>query len=180
MSSVSAPMQWATTWTLATPVTARTVEGMAPAELAGYLRLFRARIRFPWAAEFLGGASEGRAAVFGLLGLEHHRFTSLLAMALGLRGLSYYMFVDRDNSLFSPVSPIGQVRPNMTGFRDAIRVLKELRPDRHVADVGLLWSMDHHRCHVAGQLRDWRVLSTIGMMYAPAPVADPTPMIGWW
>jgi beta-galactosidase GanA len=140
-----------------------------------YLRLFRARIRFAWAAEFLGGASEGRASVFGLLGLDHARFTSLLAMAMGLRGLSYYMFVDRDNSLYSPVSPIGQVRPNLAGFRDAIRVAKELRPDRQVADVGLLWSMDHHRCHVAGQLGDWRALSTIGMMYD-----QPKELAAWW
>jgi hypothetical protein len=140
-----------------------------------YFRLFRARVKFCWAGEFHGGDFEGRTHSFGILTPEHTRFTSLMAMALGVRGLCYYMFVDRDNSLFSPISPLGQVRPRMAAFRDTIRVLKELRPDEHVATVGLLWSLDHHRCFVATRLDDWRNLSAICTEYA-----EPKELPPWW
>lgn len=140
-----------------------------------YFRLFRARTKFCWAGEFHGGDFEARAHAFGVLTPEHTRFSSFLAMALGVRGLCYYMFVDRDNSVFSPISPLGQVRPRMAAFRDAIRVLKELRPDEHVASVGLLWSLDHHRCLAATRFDDWRNLSAICTEYA-----EPKELPPWW
>ena len=126
-----------------------------------YCRLLRSLVRFPWAPEFQGGTSvkpPGLDVLFGLFGTEHHRFTSLMSMTLGLRGISYFMFVERDDSHWAPVTGIGKVRPNMAGFKDAIRVLGELRPDRHVANVGLLWSIDHHRCHIASLFDHWRNL----------------------
>ena len=143
-----------------------------------YLRLCRARFKFPWTVEFIGGSPDGLAEIFGL-GLirpEHHRFTPLLSAALGLRGLSWYMFVERDSFIFCPISPIGQIRPNMAGFRDAITVLKRLCPDRHFATVGLLWSKNHHRCHVATQIQTWHnIPGEIGRRYDQSRELGP-----WW
>lgn len=140
-----------------------------------FLRLFRARTRFCWAGEFQAGTADGRVDVYGVLTPEHNRFSTLLAMALGMRGLCYYMYVDRDNSLFSPISPLGQVRPRMAAFRDATKVLKALRPDTHIAKLGLLWSLQHHRCFIATRFSDWTSVSKIGMEYA-----DPKELGPWW
>jgi hypothetical protein len=140
-----------------------------------FLRIFRARTNLCWAGEFQGGTADGRVEVYGFLTPEHNRFSSLMAMALGLRGLCYYMYVDRDNSLFSPISPLGQVRPRITAFSDATRVLKELRPDTHIAQLGLLWSLQHHRCFVATRFGDWTSLAKIGSTFA-----EPKELAPWW
>ena len=143
-----------------------------------YCRLLRALVRFPWAPEFQGGTSikpPGLDVLFGMFGTEHHRFTSMMAMTLGLRGICYFMFVERDDSHWAPVSGIGKVRPNMAGFRDATRVLGQLRPDQHVADVGLLWSFDHHRCHVASIFEGWRNLYDLWIQ-----MDQPKELAPWW
>ena len=140
-----------------------------------YCRLLRALVRFPWAPEFQGATSIGLDQVFGILSPEQGRFTSLMAMAFGLRGLCYYVFVERDDSHYAPISPIGKVRPQLAGFELAIRVLKELRPDRHICDVGLLWSQDHHRSLVASRFKNWRNLYDIWIH-----MDQPKELGPWW
>jgi len=140
-----------------------------------YCRLLRARVRFPWAPEFQGATGIGLDHIFGILDANQGRFTSLLAMAFGLRGLCYYVFVERDDSHYAPISPIGKVRPQYAGFREAIGVLKQLRPDRHLARVGLLWSLDHNRAQVASRFPNWRNLYDIWI-----DMAEPKELGPWW
>ena len=143
-----------------------------------YCRLQRALVKFPWAAEFQGGTSikpPGLDVLFGMFGLEHNRFTSMLAMTLGLRGICYYMFVERDDCHWCPISPIGKVRPNMAGFQDAIRVLKQLRPDTHFSTLGLIWSLDHHRSHIASLFNNWQNLYDLWIH-----MSEPKELAPWW
>jgi hypothetical protein len=140
-----------------------------------YCRLLRALVRFPWAPEFQGATSIGLDDIFGILSPDQGRFTSLMAMALGLRGLCYYVFVERDDSHYAPISPIGKVRPQLAGFEQAIAVLKELRADKHCSEVGLLWSQDHHRCLVASRFPNWRNLYDIWIQ-----MDEPKELGPWW
>lgn len=140
-----------------------------------YIRLLRAINKFPWAPEFQGATGIGLDHIFGVLDENQGRFTTMLSMALGLRGLCYYVFVERDDSHFAPISPIGKTRPQLAGFREAINVLKQLRTDRHFAEVGLLWSIDHHRCQVASRFPNWRNLYDIWI-----DMDKPKELEPWW
>ncbi len=140
-----------------------------------YVRLERAVTRFPWAAEFQSLSPMGQEEVFGAPSDDHQRYLTELALALGLRGLSYYVFVERDDVQGAPISPLGKVRPRLEQVKQAITMAKALQADQQLADVGLLWSLDHHRLAIAERFDDWRKLYHIWIdMDRPKELGE------WW
>ncbi|HKG38043.1 MAG TPA: beta-galactosidase [Conexibacter sp.] len=143
-----------------------------------YCRVLRATARFPWAPELQGGPSIKPAAderFFGVMDPDQPRFNALFSAALGLRGMSYYMLVERDDTHYAPINPIGVPRPQAARLVGAVEAVKQLRPDRQLADVGLIWSSDHHRMAVASQFDSWADLFRIGRQ-----VEEPKELPAWW
>lgn len=155
------------------------MRNMLPGEQAlvtsWYIRLARAVTRFPFAAEFQSLAPTGQEQVFGVLSDQHQRYITELAVALGLRGLSYYVFVERDDTFGAPISPLGKIRPRLEQVKQAIQMAKAVEADRQLHDVALLWSYDHHRMWATGNFTGWDKLyhCWIGMN-APQELA------AWW
>jgi hypothetical protein len=143
--------------------------------LSWYVRLERAVARFPWAAEFQSFAPMGQEAVFGLLSDEHQRYMTQLTMALGLRGLSYYVFVERDDGYGAPISPLGKVRPRLARVAEAVRMARAVRADAQVAEVDLQWSLDHHRLAIAERFPSWHQLHHVW-----TGVDQRQELPGWW
>lgn len=152
---------------------------MVPGEQAlvtsWYIRLQRALTRFPWAAEFQSLAPMGQEEVFGILSDRHQRYITELSLALGLRGLSYYVFVERDDAYGAPISPLGKVRPRLDEVSKAIQTGKQLEADRTVAQVGLLWSYAHHRLAIADRIDRWENLHHVWI-----GMNSPQELPAWW
>jgi hypothetical protein len=140
-----------------------------------YVRVERAVTRFPWAAEFQAVAPQGMEDVFGTLAPNHQRYITELSLAQGLRGLCYYTFVERDEHVAAPLSPIGKVRPQFEQLVHAITMAKQVRPDRQLRDVGLLWSIEQHRIAVSTRFRRWEQLHHIW-----SEMDVPKELPGWW
>jgi hypothetical protein len=140
-----------------------------------YVRLTRAITRFPFAAEFQSFAPMGQEEVFGILSDDHQRYITELAVALGLRGLAYYAFVERDDAYGAPISPLGKVRPRLEQVKEGIKMARAVRPDRQLCALGLLWSYDHHRLRAAERFTGWDTLyhCWIGMNM-------PQELPAWW
>lgn len=144
-----------------------------------YWRVLRTTIQLPWAPELQGGPSikspelENR---FGIMDVDQPRRNALLAAALGMRGLSYYMLVERDDTHYAPINPVGIVRPQAERLRAAVTAVSHLCPgDRHLADVALIWSIDHHRCQVATLFDSWVDLHRVGRQ-----TDEPKELPAWW
>jgi hypothetical protein len=140
-----------------------------------YIRLARAVTRFPFAAEFQSLAPMGQEEVFGVLSDEHQRYITELALALGLRGLAYYVFVERDDAFGAPISPLGKVRPRLEQVKRGIEMAKAVEADRQLYEVALLWSYDHHRMWATDTFTGWDKLyhCWIGMN-------TPQELEPWW
>jgi hypothetical protein len=139
------------------------------------VRLARAVTRFPFAAEFQSLAPMGQEEVFGVLSDEHQRYITELALALGLRGIAYYVFVERDDAQGAPISPLGKVRPRLEQVKRAIEMATGGGPPPQLHTVGLLWSYDHHRMSISQRFPGWDKLyhCWIGMN-------SPQELPGWW
>ena len=123
-----------------------------------YVRLARAVTRFPFAAEFQSMSLIGQEDVFGVLSDDHQRYITELAVALGLRGLAYYVFVERDDIFGAPISPLGKVRPRLEQVKRGIAMAKAVEADRQLYQVALLWSYDQHRLRTAERFSGWAEL----------------------
>jgi hypothetical protein len=143
--------------------------------MSWYVRLARAVTRFPFAAEFQSLAPMGQEEVFGVLSDDHQRYITELALALGLRGLAYYVFVERDDAGGAPISPLGKVRPRLEQVKRGIEMAKAVEADRQLYEVGLLWSYDHHRLWATERFSGWDKLyhCWIGMN-------TPQELSPWW
>jgi hypothetical protein len=118
-----------------------------------HIRLQRALTKFAWAAEFMGSVATGREAIFGRLSDHHQQYLTELSLLLGRRGVCFYMFVERDDVQDAPISAIGKARPRLQQIEAGITLASEVCPDRQMCDVGLLWSLDHHRLTMADTFR---------------------------
>ncbi|MFQ6079012.1 MAG: beta-galactosidase, partial [Thermodesulfobacteriota bacterium] len=159
-----------------------------------YYRLARARTRFPWSPEFQAGIWVGMDKEFGIINGEHIEYMGLLALTLGLRGLSYYMFVDRDNWHYSPLNERGEKRPSFASYQKVIQIAKSLGKGTHLADVGLVWHPSHNRAFVSRRYADlkdmvrywmdfdgpkeeerwWRTFRTLHRLDVDFDILDPT------
>lgn len=141
--------------------------------------LHRARTKFPWNAEHQAGMCFGLGemdAVYGMLPPEHYRYAGHLAAAMGARGASLTMFVECDWWHWSPITPLGDVRP---GYHEAVTdflgTLGETAADERLADIGLLWCPEEHRDFVTSRHESWETLQE-----QVDSVAEPKEWPGWW
>jgi hypothetical protein len=74
-------------------------------------------------------------------------FQGLFAAAFGVRGMSFYCFVERDDWMGSPVNSVGKRRPALyDAHADLVSVIRRLHSsDRRIADLGLVWSMGEYQ-----------------------------------
>jgi hypothetical protein len=151
------------------------VPGAQALAMSWFLRLQRARRGFPWSPEYQAGWI-GFDEIYGVISPEHGLYMGTLGAALGLRGMSFFMFVERDDWNWSPVNSFGKVRPTRyEAYRRLCGVMAELRADAALADVGLLWSLRDHRAHVARGVEGWEDLFKYWMLLE-APKEAPA----WW
>lgn len=123
-----------------------------------FYRLQLARFKFPWSPEFQSGWI-GLDDVYGFISPEHFEYMAFYGMACGLRGMSFFMFVERDDWNYSPINLMGKVRPNrIKPAKKVISILKQLVPDRHLANVGLIWILEHNQMFFANKSKDWSEL----------------------
>lgn len=125
-----------------------------------WYRLHAARFPFSWAAEFQAGWI-GLDEEFGFISPRHCEYMPMAAQAAGLRGLSFFMFIERDDWNYSPVNLFGKIRPNRyERFVRAIRSYRGLASDdAQKADIGLIWSLEAHQARYLGANRDWSTLT---------------------
>lgn len=141
-----------------------------------WYRLHRARFPFMWAAEFQCGWI-GLDDEYGFISDDHSEYMPMAAQAAGLRGLNFYMFVERDDWSYSPVNLMGKIRPSRyERFRRVVASYGGIRQqDRHLSDVGLIWSLEDHQTLYLETDRDWTTL-TDHWLQAGERKEPPT----WW
>lgn len=146
------------------------------AAVSWFIRLQRLRENeFPWSPAYQARWI-GFDEMYGVISPEHGLYMGLLGAALGLRGMSFFMFVERDDWSWSPVNSFGKVRPNrFAAYRELVRVLSRLEADSHLADVGMLWSLRGHRAHLAETSVGWEHLFKHWM-----ELEEPKEEQGWW
>lgn len=68
-------------------------------------------MKLPWSAEFMAGFwGSDKDKISRAIPAEHTEFMSLLSLAHGFKGISYYMFADREYWFNAPVSERGHKR----------------------------------------------------------------------
>jgi beta-galactosidase len=80
-------------------------------------KLFAGTSKFPTAVEFQCGVWDPMVKITGVMSERHFYFTTMVAFACGLKGISYYMLVNRDNWYFAPINEWGKIR------NDAVKVV---------------------------------------------------------
>lgn len=135
------------------------VPGRQALTVSWFIRLQRMRRNhFPWSPEYQAGWI-GFDKTYGVISPEHGLYMGLLGAALGLRGMSFFMFVERDDWNWSPVNSFGKVRPRRhAAYRTVVDVLKTLEADEQFADLALLWSLREQREHLAATTPGWEDL----------------------
>jgi hypothetical protein len=95
-------------------------------ERVRYTRTYSA---LPYIPEFEAGIWQGRHERVGVLGPGHYRLVCLSALLAGAAGWGWYMLVNRDNWLMSPINEIGQPRPDLAAeFARIVRVFRTMDP----------------------------------------------------
>ncbi|HID95497.1 MAG TPA: hypothetical protein EYP53_05500 [Candidatus Latescibacteria bacterium] len=118
------------------------------------IKAMAATLKLPWCPEFQSGIWPHLAEKHGAISSRHIYFMTLSAVALGLKGLNYYMLVNRDNWYFAPIDEQGtpptvaypEQRTAYTYLRKALRIIREnrlLEYDRHT-EIALIWYRPHY------------------------------------
>lgn len=139
-------------------------------------RLHAARHAFAWSAEFQAGwMSTDSENVW--ISPKHGAFLGLIGLALGLRGMAFYMLVERDDWFGSPINSVAKVRPERyVEYQRLIDCLRMMPPDdMQAADVGLVWTMEDHQLHLGSRGGSWADLFK-GWIQFEEPKEGPT----WW
>jgi hypothetical protein len=94
-------------------------------ELVRHLRYFATCCQFPWSSEFMVGSwselpRDGER--YFPVTPQKIKFLLVSALASGIKGFNYYMFVERDHWYDSPLASDGTIRPNF----DLIRKFNDL------------------------------------------------------
>lgn len=145
-----------------------------------WLRLHFARFEFRWAAEFQAGWI-GLFEEYGFLSPEHSEYMPMAAQAAGLRGLSFFLYVEREDWAHSPMNALGKIRPER--YERTARVVSSYRGlnqlDSQMADVGLIWSSHDHAATYLGRDPDWsKIYEHCGAGPGTLEEAKEAPV--WW
>ncbi|NIA07663.1 MAG: hypothetical protein GWP14_08540 [Actinobacteria bacterium] len=134
--------------------------------LARISRMFNSYFSLPWSAEFMSGFWREDYTKHPYPYAEHHEFMADAAIAHGLRGISWYMFHDRESWGGSPVSAKAQTRYayraicDIMDFVNGAEAFGSLKEEKEVA---VLSYRPYHRHTYLGD---------------PMPAADDTLTLG--
>lgn len=93
------------------------------------IRLIHGYSALPFISEFEAGVWYGWHHGTGVLPPKHYRFLALSALLAGAAGWNWYMLVERDNWLMSPINSRGAARPELFEvFRQIVALYRELDP----------------------------------------------------
>lgn len=124
-----------------------------------YLSLNNNINKFPWSPEFQCGSSMMH---FGPTTSQHQKLITFFALASGMRGLNYFMFVERERwEGYCPVKNNGMMGDTWFAHRHFCKVLNDIewvKLKRHCS-IGVIWSMEHF----------WRFLYEGGRKYNIQP-----------
>ena len=104
----------------------------------------------PWSPEIQAGIwrSPGEEVAYSDPTPAEQELYYLAALAFGLKGLNFYMLVNRENWEFAPIAPGGAVSSYVIGVRKVVRLLSqltdfgELEP---VTPIALAWQASYAR-----------------------------------
>ena len=99
---------------------------------------------FPFSPEFQCGSS---MTLFGPTPSQHQKLVTFFALASGMRGVNYYMFVERERwEGYCPVTETGKIRPEWYAHKHFFKVLKDINwvDLQRQCSVGLLWSQEQY------------------------------------
>ncbi|MDQ4143480.1 MAG: beta-galactosidase [Actinomycetota bacterium] len=146
------------------------------AAMSWFCRIQRSRQPFTWSPEYQGGWI-GFDEYFGVITPEHCEYMPLLGMAYGIRGMSFFMFVERDDWNWSPINSHAKPRRDrLRAFEGALAVLKQLDlDDEQLGDIGLIWSLRQQQLFLADQDGDWTDLFKGWLR-----LDDPKEVQPWW
>jgi hypothetical protein len=104
----------------------------------------------PWSPEIQAGIwrSPGEEVAYADPTPAEQELYYLAALAFGLKGLNFYMLVNRENWEFAPIEPGGAVSSYVIGVRKVVRLISQL-PDfgefEPVTPVALAWQASYAR-----------------------------------
>jgi len=90
--------------------------------MARILRYLSATLKFTWSAEFMSGWWCENVSQCWLT-YEHHKFMSLSAISNGCKGISYFMFHDREMWGSAPVSNRGNKRSIYYALKNVMKIV---------------------------------------------------------
>jgi Glycosyl hydrolases family 35 len=102
----------------------------------------------PWSPEIQAGIwrSPGERVTYPDPTPEEQALYYFAALAFGLKGLNFYMLVNRDNWQFAPIEPSGTATPMLDAVRKVIRLFEQL-PEfaslKPISPVALAWQMSY-------------------------------------
>jgi hypothetical protein len=85
------------------------------------------------------------------------------------------MAVDRDDWHYAALTGLGKPRAAARALSSLKPVFAALTNDERLADVGLVWTMEHHHDFVAGRSGDWKEPSSIWVEQS-----EPKEHCEWW
>lgn len=141
-----------------------------------WLRLHFARFNYRFSSEFQCGWI-GLDEAYGFLTPEHTEYAPMAAQALGLRGLNFFVFAEREDWSHSPVNSRGKIRADRyEAVQRVVRSYKALAPvDTQLADIGLIWGAHDHVASYLETDVNWSTISN----HADT-VGSPAEPCTWW
>lgn len=107
------------------------------------IKLSDAIMKIPWSAEFMGGSwGKDKDAISTQIPAETTEFMSLLSIAHGLKGISYYMFHDREYWFNAVVSEMGHKRYVYNVISKVMKFVNEVEDFNglsRISEVGCLF-----------------------------------------
>jgi len=131
-------------------------------KLSEWVKRFSAFSIYPISIEFQSGIWEGSLHNTGPIDWIHERFMALSALAMGLKGWNWYMFVCRDNWVSSPINEWGETIKGMfSAMGEVIKIYRELQLQnfRRVTNISLFISpmlLHLRRRNLLNDGSDWR------------------------
>jgi len=132
------------------------------------LKYTKATLKFPYIAEFECGIWYGMHYDVGTLGPIHYEFKDLLALACGNKGWNYYMMVNRDNWMMSPINEWGRVHHDVFSWMKKIaKIFRELNVSslRELCDISVLAYRPHKLIDTGNWNEIQRSLHQVGLDY---------------
>ena len=101
----------------------------------------------PYIAEYEAGVWYGHHKFTGLLTANHYRLSCLSAMGGGIAGWNWYMLVNRDNWVFSPINERGVPNHDTApAFGEIVRLFRKMDAPRlkRITNTAATFELMHH------------------------------------